>query len=60
MSRAPARRKSGDIVRRNRLEIEVARDIVHHPQEPREAVDQRAIEVEDREAIAGLRFVACR
>ncbi len=51
--------KSGNIVWRNRPEIKVAGDVVHHPQEPREAVDQCAIQVEDRERIAGLRYVAC-
>lgn len=47
----PGLTQSRNIVGCYRLEIEIACDVVHDPQEPRQAVDERAVEVEDRQRI---------
>ena len=38
----------------DRLEVEIARDVVHHAEKPWEAVRQRAVEIENREAIVSF------
>jgi hypothetical protein len=44
-----------DVARLDRLETELVRDAVHHAEKPREAVGERAVEVENDEGVAHAR-----